>query len=960
MTLLGGFEVSLDGKVATFRTRKTAALFAYLAYYAGKQLSKEVLSEAFWPDSDTDRARHSLRMALSSIRSSLETLGTSQTILGSDYTHVWLDARALSVDALQFRQAASNGEWAEAVHAYGGNLLPGCAEDWVVSQMLELEETFAQSLGAFVEAECGRGNVSEALTAATRALAMYSNREDIHLAVIRCHATAGNSGLAIRQFEVLERMLDELWGETPSAEAYGVLESLPRGSEPQAQPEASKPMKSPLEAPGAFFGRVDEIGQLRALLDPARAGPRLITLTGLGGTGKTRLAEQTCRGLSEAYANRAWFLALESAKTVAEVVDRLAAAVGSQDRSLSAIGKKIGREPALIVLDNLEQLIPKVRDLLEELSTHCPDLRILSTSRIPTGAPGESVVSVGPLPVPQGFQDLEQLRSNPSVQILVDSAQHVRLGFAVTALNSRSVYELCHRLEGIPLALELGASQLAFKTPAQVLGSLGRRVDLPVTRPHSDRHGSIAAIIDWSVDQLDEPCAAAFAALGVCQGGFTLELAQAILGPMTEACLSEMNRASLVSWQESAAEVRFSMLETVREVATARLAADPDLLKQATEAHFGYVESLVCRDLAAMTPDAQEHWGDAIDRERANIVSALENAAAGEIESSRAWALVQSLQEHMLRRGHFHRWFAPLQALLESTEARLSQRDAAVANDILARVAYGQRDISSTYRYWRKGIEFADVAGDDVLRAKVRSVFANAAALYGHYEQAKSEVETAIALLLDLEESALLARSYLVLGWLLFDEGHADEALEPFRNAVTLAEASGDPTVLGSSLTGFACATATTNYPEAAKAFDRAVSILRQEHRPEGLASSLYNRGLIEHKCGRYDEARANIQASFQIFVKHEIRLGQTPLMVAGNIFSALGELPEAKACWIRSELARRRHRMAMFPVLRVEFDRELARHGLNEMALWADLDSIEAESDEEFLQRLFLAPVRV
>lgn len=883
-------------------------------------------------------------------------------MLQSDGSHVALAAPNLSVDVHEFRRAVESNDFASAVRLYAGQLLPGFAEEWIVPQTLELEESFANAVCGLVEEKSRARAPAEGLAIGTRALALYPTREDLHLAVIKCHAASGNAGLAIRQFEVLERMLDDQWGERPSPEAYRVLDSLPKADHTRTRPAEVELMRLP-ESIGAFYGRTDELRQVAELLLPGSSAPRIITLTGLGGTGKTRLAEQAFLACQGVYGARCWYLALDSATEPGDFAAKLAAVLGVQEKSeepMSVLANKIGHSEALLVLDNLEQLLPAIAGALDDLVETCPALRILATSRIPLDAANEMVVSVGPLPIPEEWRDLEGLRANPSVQILVDAAQHVRMGFAVTAANAQSVYELTRHLEGIPLALELAASHLAFKTPAQVLGSLGRRTDIPAKLPRPEKHRSLSAVISWSVDQLDARSRDAFGCLGVCRGGFTFDLAKAILGDDAEECLEQLSRASLATWQESASEVRFSMLETVREAALDRLAEMPGEESRAIAAHFAYVESLVCRGVDPSDLDALDAWADDIDRERANVIAALEAAAAGVIEPERAWTVASGISNHVMRRGQFHRWISCLQGLLEGTEYALSPRAAAGAHAILARVAYGMRDISATFQHWRKGIERADESGDKLLRAEARSSYTNAAALYGYFDLAKKEVELAIEILEELGNVPLLARCQLVLGWLQFDQCLKQEAIEPCRKALALAEQTDNKRLTATALYCLASVTAETDYAEANRLFDRSIAILRHEGGPEALAFALYNRAMVDYQRGNLNQAEAHIRAAFKVYMEHGVSLGQVPLTVAGNLFSALGDLSSAEACWMRAERARRRHKMALFPLVRADFEGELARHGMNEVTLWARFDPVETETESEFVRRLFFNSVAV
>jgi tetratricopeptide (TPR) repeat protein len=268
------------------------------------------------------------------------------------------------------------------------------------------------------------------------------------------------------------------------------------------------------------------------------------------------------------------------------------------------------------------------------------------------------------------------------------------------------------------------------------------------------------------------------------------------------------------------------------------------------------------------------------------------------------------------------------------------------------------RDISATFEHWRKGIECADASGEPRLRAEARSTYSNAAALYGYFDLAKQEVQLAIEILEELDDVALLARCHLVLGWLLFDQCFKEEAVGPCTKALELAEQTNNKRLIATALYCKASTTAETEYAEANRMFDRSIAILRHEGGPEALGFALYNRAMVDYQRGNLKQAEAHIIAAFKVYMENGISLGQVPLTVAGNLFCALGNLPSAEACWMRAERARRRHKMALYPLVRADFESELARHGMNEVTLWARFEPAETETDEEFARRIFLNPV--
>jgi predicted ATPase/DNA-binding SARP family transcriptional activator len=610
--LLGGLRVVQADRVITrFRRHKTGALLAYLAYNLHRSHRREELIELLWPASEPQAGHNRLRVALSSLRHQFEPpTSTPVAVLKADRELVQLNGDAVTTDVGEFhaaRQSAAQarniteraGWLAAAVERYGGELLPGYFEEWILPERQRLAEAYFDTLGELVAESEQAGDLKEAIQWARRAAGADPLREEAHHTLIRLLASAGRPQAACRYYRELEARLSTTCGAAPAPEIQEFVRALERQGVrsmrragettresldphlaqvaalrgvahrtplPQASthpPLSSKasavtPQEMRLPVPMTrFFGREEEIRQLRELLslpDEGRTTPCLVTLTGPGGSGKTRLALAAAARLWSGFHGAVWFVPLADILDPRLIVDKLLELL-SRYRSPGTepweqVTAFLLRQPTLLLLDNFEHLVSEgalvVRSLLDEVST----LTVLVTSRQRLGLAGERQFPVPLLPVP-GDSGLWAVGSKesatgsdlptahcplpivagcPSVQLFVERAQAVRPDFQLRPANAAAVVGLCRQLEGLPLALELAAARIGALTPAQMLSRLKPRFELLVSRQRdlAPRHRSLWSALDWSYQLLSSELQRFFARLSVFRGGWTLDAAEKI------------------------------------------------------------------------------------------------------------------------------------------------------------------------------------------------------------------------------------------------------------------------------------------------------------------------------------------------------------------------------------------------------------------------------------------------
>ncbi len=385
----------------------------------------------------------------------------------------------------------------------------------------------------------------------------------------------------------------------------------------------------------SFVGRERELGEAARLLEESR----LLTLTGPGGTGKTRLSLQLAADATEQFSDGVYFVPLGPIGQSSLVLPTIAQAVGIGDlgaRPLEKLAEQLSGKRVLLVLDNFEQVLDAASDI-GELLTRLQGLKVLATSRSPLHVYGEQEYAVPPLalPDPEGQLDVEALSQYASVALFVERAMSVRPGFAVDASNAPSIAQICVRLDGLPLAIELAAARVRVLTPQAILARLGDRLSLLAggSRNLPERQQTLRGAIDWSHDLLDERDRIVFARFSAFAGGTDVDALQRVVlsawpsadtdAPDALEALDSLLDKSLVRQLVGAAgEPRFGMLETIREYATERLdEREPDAGTRVRHAEY-YLE--LAEGLAAgIFGDDQRASLDTFEREHDNLRAAI-------------------------------------------------------------------------------------------------------------------------------------------------------------------------------------------------------------------------------------------------------------------------------------------------------------------------------------------------
>jgi predicted ATPase/DNA-binding SARP family transcriptional activator len=667
--LLGGFSVvGPAGRIedAAWRLRKARALIKLLALAPDHRLHREQALDILWPTLEPEAAGNNLRQALHAARRALCLGGPLEgdspaVVLRGPF--VALDPRPW-VDAVAFETAAAAAlarrdpiAVERAVRMYVGDLLPEDRyEDWTLDRREALRRTYAELLVTLAGSHAERGELDQAAAALERVLEVEPAHEDAHVLLMRLHALRGRRRDALAQFRLLEEALRRELDAVPGEAARRAFEDLRAGRLPGAHaPPAAGRERSAAPRPASrrgrpahdegrrqrarrpwlpgvvttFVGREHELESLRALV----RCHRLVTLIGPAGCGKTRLALELARRITDVPPEAVWFADLAMLQDQGLLAQAVAAVVGLRGQPadpLASLADLISERPALLVLDNCEHLRAACARLAASLLDACPHLRIVATSRARLVAPGEELYPVPPLAVPPAGALVQEIHQAEAVRLFAERARAVRPGFEVTLTSAPAVAEIARRLDGLPLAIELAAARIRHLSVDQVLARLDDRFRfLRGPRLGPPRHQTLEAAVAWSYDVLDPRERTLFHRLAAFAGSCTLEAVEAVCAdavlPAADVLevLAELIDKSLVVVEERGDDVRYLMLETLKAYGRAQSAETETITRRL----HAYLLGLAERS-SGLPAQERPRWVEQMEAEHDNLRAALEYALA--------------------------------------------------------------------------------------------------------------------------------------------------------------------------------------------------------------------------------------------------------------------------------------------------------------------------------------------
>jgi predicted ATPase/DNA-binding SARP family transcriptional activator len=985
-SLLGGLRITEgEAPLPSTTPHKGQALLCYLALTRRPQ-TRDALANLLWSDDPQEEARASLRNVLSLLRkvASPHLLVTRHTVAFNFQSPYWLDVEVFCDKIAVANTALAKGDpgvlatLREAMDLYGGEFLEGIYvpgapvfEEWVLTERQWLHGMAIEALHRLASESAHQGNATEAIIYLNRLLVLEPWREEARRDLMRLLAETGRRSAALAEYETCRRILLTELGVEPGEETVALYKQILAGRIGRRALEIAQPALKPLTRPPGnlpasltpLFGRDMELSQLVDRLQ--RPDLRLLTLVGEGGIGKTRLATELASRLLSAFPDGVFFVALSALHDVELVPSAIAQAVNLHEgrgRSyLDALKAWLAERKVLLVLDNFEQILDATGTVVELLQA-APELKVLVTSREPLATTGEHVFPVQPLPVPDPQHDraLESLDQYSSIALFCARAEAVRFGFALTEDNAPSIADICRRLDGSPLAIELAAAQAGGFEVDEIARRLNDRFRFLVkgNRAAPERHRTLLACIEWSCDLLGEEDRHLFRRLSVFAGGWTMEAAVAVCGGTglrptmddeASIVLSEteisggtkrlVDKSLVVLDPETG---RYRMHESLREYAAGRL-EDAGEAEDLRALHLNYFTELAEEAEQQLTGPEPAKWLDTLDAEHDNLRAGFDwlQGRTGKPQENPAavMRLAGALWRFWLMRGYTEEGSRRLESVLAANaaaEAHLTELSSGPLLTAWSKALTGAGamvearggDYSGARSYMERTLAVRRLLGDKKGIASALNNLAIAVKGGGDLALARQLTEESLNLKRELGDNVGIANSLSNLGNIAFDQGDYSAACSFHEGSVVLARELGYPQSLATKLHNFGGALLVMGELDRAGAlFEESLALTRELNDRPGIGRALGSLGQLAADQGDFARALSLQKESLEEFRQaghlREISENLADIALA---LGALGHRADAERLMGASEAARVATRYQLTPADRARIERGLAR----------------------------------
>jgi predicted ATPase/DNA-binding SARP family transcriptional activator len=831
--LLGPVELAIEGRDVPLGGPRQRSLLALLAMRPGHVIPADSLVDEIWAGEPPEGADRTLRSYVSRLRRSLH----GESSIDATHRGYVLRAPEDAVDALEFERLAREGadlldrgaarqareRLGEALARWRGRPFGEVGRDGTLAAAAErLEERRLLALEQRIEADLALGRASELVDELEAFVREHPYRERAWRQLMLALYRAGRQADALAAYHRARTNLDEHLGIEPGEELRALETAILQQTVPAVAADGAEGRSLPAPV-SSFVGREAELGELEERVRAAR----LVTLTGVGGVGKTRMALELARRTVAGYRDGAVFVDLSPLAEPSLVVGQVAAALDVREQPEADLEGRIAAHlraaEALIVLDNCEHVREAAARLVERVLVACRDVRILATSRAPLGVPGETDFPVTPLSLASSPADSD------AVSLFLARARSARPAIGDDAQTHAMAARICTDLEGLPLAIELAAARAKTLSLTEIAERLDDRFRFLVSwrRLTSARHRTLREAMDWSYELLAPDEQALLAGLSVFAGGFDLEAATAVcLDGDDDAGLRLVEAlvdASLVTSEDGPAGTRYRLLDTVREYAAQHLAA-AGLDGRLRDAHAAWALGLAEAAAPELGGERQGWWFARLEAEHNNLRAALAHLP----EAGRALDHLR-LAIALTRFWYVHGYLAEGRAALE------------------------------------QGLAVVE-AGDPALRRRGLTAAASLALLQGEYAAATTFAEDGLAAARATGEERLVANALSNLGAIVLAAGDVERAGPLLDQAVEVGRRAGDERILALAVNNLGDYALTRgDHARARPLFEESLGLLRARGDTTNVARALFNLGAADLELGRHDAAAAHFREGLEL-----------------------------------------------------------------------------------------------
>ncbi len=926
IALLGPWDVRIDGApVTTFEYAKVRALLAYLVIQAGRPASRDQICALLWPNSPERAARRNLSQALAQLRRALHDTPAAHALISAttDVIHLAPEVAstepALNVDVWRFKRLLADCErhrhrgWRfctpcaarlrEAIALYRGDFLthlslPDSApfEEWSQDQRGPLRQAMLGALERLVLYAEWRSDDAQAVAGTRRQIELDPWNEPYHRELLRLLALSGQSAAALDHATELQRTLRRELQTEPEAATLTLVRAIQKGALATLESRRqSAPIRLPVP-PTTLIGRSADVDAVQHRLNAD--GARLITLCGPAGVGKTRLAIEVAGLLKHDFEDGVNFVDLTTIADPHEVPGAIARTLAIPEAArrspLDTVRAHLRERHLLLLLDNFEHVVEAAPQVAELLGA-CPHLIVLATSRTPLRLRAEQVVELGPLAVPEASADLVAISAASAVNLLVDRLAAARPTFVLDAASAPSAAEICRRLDGLPLAIELIAGQAGSADTVELLRQVehgGLQALETGPRDLPDRQRTLRHALDWSHHRLTPAHQRVFAWLGVFSGGFTVEAAGAVLAdqPKVAEALDHLRAVSLITEDPAPDGERYRLLETVRAFAREGLQDRGELMCALSRhaEHFLAVAETAQTHLEG--PD-QAAWFDRLSGDHANFQAALRWCQ--DHDRALGVRLCVALTLFWRSRGHIGIGRGWLHALTAGVRLPASLLGPALV--AACRLAWAQGDLEPARRLAAEARTVCARAEEGDAYAEALNLLGDLEARAGEIQAARTHLDQALVLYRELGRPAGEAETLHFLSRLVTAQGDYARGIELGLQSLAIYRELGNPRkAAGQELNLGVYAFEQGDYATARQLTTDSLGIFRSLGDVTGVSIALLNLGNTLRETGDPEGARQALEEAVVIERQRHGRALAAVLGALGEVLLKIGD-PSAR-----------------------------------------------------------------